>query len=208
MPISSFNKKTEHIRVKITKQEVRSYNAGAGINVTTYPRVNFERNILHDNGLRTKIETQNSADGEVNMMLGVSGVHFEPLERRYPEDIQKAMEKLNIMEEHVPPSQEPNHLDGPKCKPYNLQYMEHTTFVDNPTLDAIDKVRSIMTDKRPIVINQYQLKMLERKMMRNPLIYGVPSNAQAVPRFIKEINHGARNPHTGLKEFEAEIGTY
>jgi hypothetical protein len=65
-----------------------------------------------------------------------------------------------------------------------------------------------MKDKKIITINQLQLKMLERKMMRNPLIYGVPSNAQAVPRFIIEKNHGARNPYTGLKEFEAEIGTY
>lgn len=209
MPISSWNKRSEHVRIKIKKTEIKAWSPAAGINVLQYaPQTPFTQLITHANGLTSRIDTYSTGIGEMNVNLSASGCHFIPTERRYAEDIEKALDGMNILTK-VDETKEPRHVNRGKNKGLGLEYMEHTTYVDNPTLDAIDHVRSIMTNKRTHFFTQSQYKEVERIMMRKPQLYGVPSNAQANPdRFMKEAKGGQRNPQTGEKVYEALVGTY
>ena len=90
----------------------------------------------------------------------------------------------------------------------NLEFMEHQTFVDMPTLDSVDKVRTKMSNIHPQLFTQSDYKWIEHMMTRKPLVFGTPSNSQALPRFLKLRKQGERNPVTGLKEYEADVGTY
>lgn len=208
MAISSFNKRAKTVRIKITAQEMRNFSPPAGINIQQYaPEQNFRQIITHPNGLKSVIWTQSSGKGEMNINLQASGVHFIPTERRFEEDIEKALEGLNIITEQVTEKEEPAHFNH-RNKGMNLEFMEHQTFVEIPTLDSIDAVRSKMTNIRPQFFTQTEYKLIEGMMTKKPQIFGSPSNAQAIPRFLKERNNGERNPITGEKSFEAQVGTY
>ena len=208
MPVSSWNKRSEQVRIKITKLEMRNWSPAAGINIVQYaPQTPFTQIITHKNGLTSKIDTYSTGKGEMNVNLSASGCHFIPTERRYKEDIEKALDGMNILTK-VNETNEPRHFNR-KNKGLNLEFMEHTTYVDNPTLDAIDHVRSIMKDKKTVFFSEKQYKDVERVMMRKPGVFGVPSNAQANPdRFLKVANQGERNPVTGERVYSSEIGTY
>ena len=213
MAISSWNKRSKTVRIKITKNEMRSLSPKAGINIVQYaPNIPFVQDITHPTGLVSHIETQSSGFGEMNVILSTSGCTFVPTERRYQEDIEKALEGLNIVTEKVTEKDEPRHVNnGIKNKDMNLDLMEHSTFYDMPTLDTVDKVRTIMEQnktKKAMRFDQSDYMLIEKMMGRRPAIYGTPSNTQAVPRFMKVLNEGARNPVTGLREFEADIGVY
>ena len=210
MAISSWNKRAVHMRIKIKKTDMRAWSPDAGINVLQYPpQTPFTQLITHANGLTSKIDTYSTGIGEMNVNLSTSGCHFIPTERRYEEDIEKAVDGMDILTKNVNETNEPRHVNRGKNKGLGLEFMEHTTYVDNPTLDAIDHVRSIMQNRRTIFMSQSQYKDVERIMMRRPQIFGVPSNAQANPnRFLKEAKGGERNTLTGEKVYETEVGTY
>lgn len=210
MAISSYNKRSQHVRIKIKRSEMKVWSPAAGVHVLQYaPQTPFTQLITHANGLTSKIDTYSTGIGEMNVNLSTSGVHFIPTERRYEEDIERALDGMNIITSKVDETNEPRHVNRGKNKGLGLEFMEHTTYVDNPTLDAIDHVRSIMTNKKTHFFTQAQYKEVERIMMRKPQIYGVPSNAQANPnRFMKEANQGQRNSITGEKVYEALVGTY
>lgn len=207
--ISSYNKRAKTVRIKITAQEMRNFSPPTGINIQQFaPEKNFKQIITHPNGLKSTVWTQSSGKGEMNINLQASGVHFMPNERRYAEDIEKALEGLNIITEKVTENEEPGHFNH-KNKGLNLEHMEHQAFVDFPTLDAIDKVRSKMTDIKPRVFTQSEFKWIEGMMTRKPQLFGSPSNAQALPsRFMTLRNDGERNLETGEKSYEALTGTY
>ena len=206
--ISSWNKRSAQVRIKIKKVEMKNWSPAAGINIVQYPpQTPFTQIITHANGLTSKIDTYSTGIGEMNINLSASGCHFIPTERRYKEDIEKALDGMNILTK-VDATNEPKHFER-KNPGMGLEFMEHTTYVDNPTLDAIDHVRSIMKDKRTQFFTESQYKQVERIMMRKPMIFGVPSNAQANPdRFMKVAKQGERDPITGERVYSAEIGTY
>lgn len=208
MTISSFNKRSKTVRIKITAQEMRNFSPPPGINIQQYaPEKKFKQVITHPNGLQSVVWTQSSGPGEMNINLQASGVHFIPTERRYEEDIEKALEGLNIITEKVTEKEEPAHFNH-RNRGMNLEFMEHQTFVDMPTLDSVDKVRTKMSNIHPQLFTQSDYKWIEHMMTRKPLVFGTPSNSQALPRFLKLRKQGERNPVTGLKEYEADVGTY
>jgi hypothetical protein len=188
---------------------MKNWSPAAGLNIAQYaPQTPFTQIITHANGLTSRVDTYSTGIGEMNVELSASGVHFDPTQRRYEEDIEKAIDGMNIVQETVTAKDEPKHFDH-QNKGLNLEFMEHKTFVDLPTLDAIDKVRSRMTDVKTMIVPQHEYINLERIMTRRPMIYGSPSNAQALPgRFCKVRKGGERNPLTGEKEYEALTGVY
>jgi hypothetical protein len=212
MAISSYNKRAKHLRIKITKQEMKSLSPDAGVNIVQYaPNVPFTLEIVHPDGLKSHIETQSSGLGEMNIFVSTSGVSFIPTERRYKEDIEKAISGLNIVTEKVTEAEEPRHVNAGPNKGMNLDLMEHTTFVDNPTLDSIDKVRSIMEankTKKTLFFTQEQYQQIESMMTKRPFVFGSPNNQQAEPRFMTIRNQGDRDPFTGQRQYEAVVGTY
>jgi len=210
LAISSWNKRATHVRIRIKKTEMKSWSPDAGIHILQYPpQTPFTQMITHANGLTSKIDTYSTGIGEMNINASASGCHFIPTERRYKEDIEKALDGMDILTKNVNETNEPRHVNRGINKGLGLEFMEHTTYVDNPTLDAIDHVRSIMTNKRTLFLSESKYKEVERIMMGRPQIFGVPSNAQANPnRFMKEAKGGERDPITGEKTYEAEVGTY
>lgn len=187
---------------------MRNFSPPPGINIQQYaPERNFKQIITHPNGLKSVVWTQSSGKGEMNINLQASGVHFNPAERRFEEDIEKALEGLNIITEKVTEKEEPAHFNH-KNKGMNLEYMQHQTFVDLPSLDSIDKVRTRMTNIHTQEYSQADFKLIEEMLTSKSLIYGTPSNRQAMPRFMQLANQGERNPHTGLKTYRAQVGTY
>ena len=189
---------------------MKSWSPDAGIHILQYPpQTPFTQMITHANGLTSKIDTYSTGIGEMNINASASGCHFIPTERRYKEDIEKALDGMDILTKNVNETNEPRHVNRGINKGLGLEFMEHTTYVDNPTLDAIDHVRSIMTNKRTLFLSESKYKEVERIMMGRPQIFGVPSNAQANPnRFMKEAKGGERDPITGEKTYEAQVGTY
>ena len=211
MAISSWNKRNKQVRIKIKKIEMQNWSPAAGINIVQFPpRTPFTQLITHANGLQTRVDNYSTGVGEMNVSLAASGAHFIPTERRYQEDIEKALDGMNILTDKVNETNEPRHFNrDPRNRGLNLEHMEHTTYVDNPTLDAVDHVRSIMTNKKTLYFTEHQYKDVERIMMSRPHIYGVPSNAQANPeRFLKVANQGERNSLTGERTYSAVVGTY
>jgi hypothetical protein len=138
----------------------------------------------------------------LNMMLTASAVNPDPLSRRYKEDLEREMTRLNIVSDKLTDNQEPQKLKG------GIEHQHHVGFVDDPAMDEIDSVRKHMQNFRTAVLNQAEYNRIASHMDRYRHLYSTPSNAKAEPRFLMTANNGERNPLTGLKEFNGLVAEW
>lgn len=200
MVISAVGKKEKEFVAKLTLKELYRYTPGQGINKVWYDKQVFEITTEQSPGVITKVRTQNARDGNINMMLTASAVNPDPLSRKYQEDIDKEMTRLNIVQDKLPDNQEPNKLKG------DLRHQLHVGFVDDPGMDEIDSVRKNMQRYRTVTVNQAHYKRIESHMNRYRNLYGNSANVQAEPRFLTKKEE--RDPYSGMNEYTGLVAEW
>jgi hypothetical protein len=200
--INSRGKKEKQFTVKMKHKAIWKYFPGSGVNKVVYDDVILDTKIEVLPGVFNHIVTQNAGKGEHNMMLTASAVHPNPLERKYEEDLEREMSKLQIVSDSINEKVEPNFLRG------SIKHQKHIGFVDDPGLAEIDSIKKHMQNHRDCRINQVQFNRIKSHMERYKEVYKSPSNAQAEPRFFDPLLGGERNPRSGFKEYMAQVAEW
>lgn len=206
MAISSRGKKEVQFTLKITPKQVWKYTPGFGINKVVYDKTEFESEFEHHfkegtTTTKTKIKTQNCGYDEMNMMLTASAVNPDPLSRKYQEDLDREMTKLNIVSDSLTKGQEPNLLET------DIKHQHHVGFVEDPAMEELDSLKKHMQKIRVVTIDQAHFNRIQSHMDRYISLYQRPSNRQAqANRFLKERKE--RDPHSRRKLYNATVAEW
>lgn len=198
--INSRGKKEIELTIQMKPHEWWKYFAGTGINKVLYDQVEFETTFEPRPGVKNTIKTQNSARGELNVMLTASAVDPDPMARKYEEDLQKEASKLKVIQDKLNEKLEPNLLKG------SIRHKKHIGFVNDPGIDEIDSIRKYMQNFRNVTIDQVQYNRIKSHMERYQNLYTRPSNALALPKFLEE--RPERNPYSGFKEYNSQVAEW
>lgn len=198
--INSRGKKEVEVTIQMTPRDWWTYWPGGGVNKVKYDQVEFEKIFEPRPGVKNRIITQNSANGEMNVMLTASAVHPDPMMRKYGDDLDRELTKLKVVQDKLNEGLEPNLLKG------SIKHQKHVGFVNDPGLDEIDSVRKYMQNLRDVVIEQPQFNRIKSHMERFQNVYARPSNAQALPKFLEE--QPDRNPYSGFKVYHSEVAEW
>lgn len=197
--INSRGKKEKQFTIKMKDKAWWKYWPGSGINKVRYDNVIMDEKIEVLPGVFNHIVTQNAGHGEMNVMLTASAVAPNPLDRKYEEDIDREMTKLQVVSDSINEKVEPHFLKG------SIKHQKHIGFVDDPGLAEIDSIKKQMANFRNCVINQVQFNRISSHMDRYKEVYKSPSNAQAEPRFFEDLG---RNQYSGFKEYRAQVAEW
>lgn len=200
--ISATGKKEKQFTAKISIKEAWRYDPGMGINKVIYKNQDFEKTIEHKfKKTQSRIKTQNAGFGELNMMLTASAVNPDPLMRKYKEDIEREMTRLNIVQDTLNPKQEPRYLKG------GLEHQQHTGFVSDPAMEELDGIKKNMSNVHHVKVDQAHFNRIQSHMDRYLALYQRPNNMQAdAKRFMTELPD--RDPHSHRKQYRATVGTW